>query len=208
MTIRSATSPPGGTVPPADHHQSLALPALYRGLQTGRQRILDLGPAIGSNVAFFSRLPCNLFIADLHDALFPDNAEGVVKRRDFFDELLSAELPEESGFDLVLAWDLLNYMSEIELRSLSRRLAAVCTPGAVLFALITTRKEMPNKPARFRIVDPGHLSYDIEPRVRREAPRYKEPALDRAMPEFNVESTFLLRNGMQEYLFTRSSGVS
>ena len=185
-----------------DEHQSLALPALCRGLETGRQRILDLGPAIGSNVAFYSGLPCNLFIADLHDALFPGHAEGVMRRRDQFDELLASELPGDGDFDLILAWDLLNYLDEDELRSLSRHLAAVSSPGAVLFALVSTRKVMPNKPAVFRIVDPSRLAYQTDPRVKREAPRYKEPALDRAMPEFSVESTYLLRNGMQEYLFT------
>jgi hypothetical protein len=179
------------------------LPALCRGLETGRQRILDLGPAIGSNVTFFSRLPCNLFIADLHEALFPGSAEGVMHRRDFFDGLLTAELPEESDFDLILAWDLLNYLDPEELGALSSHLAAVCSPGAVLFAMITTRKVMPNKPPHFRILDPSRLSYEIESGVKREAPRYKEPELERAMPEFVVQSTFLLRNGMQEYLFTR-----
>ena len=191
--------------PAANEHQSLALPALVRGLETGRQRILDLGPAVGTNVGFFSHLPCNLFIADLHDALFPGSSEGVIRRRELFDQLLRSELPEESDFDLVLAWDLLNYLDTDEMRALSRHLATVCTPGAVLFALVTTRKVMPNKPAVFRILDPSHLSYELEAGVRREAPRYKEPDLNRAMPEFNVESTYLLRNGMQEYLFTRSS---
>ena len=202
MTRRSglpqAETPKGAP----DEHQSLALPALCRGLETGRQRILDLGPAIGTNVAFFSNLPCNLFIADLHEALYPGSAEGVMRRRENFDELLTNELPEESDFDLVLAWDLLNYLDEEEMRSLSHHLAAVCTPGAVLYALITTRKVMPNKPAAYRIVDPSRLAYEIDSGVRREAPRYKEPVLNRAMPEFSVESSYLLRNGMQEYLFT------
>ena len=203
MTLRPGPSRTENAKPSTNEYQSLAMPALCRGLETGRQRILDLGPALGSNVGFFSHLPCSLFIADLHEALFPSTSNGVIRRRDSFDELLTAELPADNDFDLILAWDLLNYLDRDEMRSLSRHLASVCSPGAVLFALVTTRKVMPNKPAVFRILEPARLSYELESGVRREAPMYKEPELIRAMSEFSVESTFLLRNGMQEYLFTR-----
>ncbi|MDH3255663.1 MAG: hypothetical protein OEM62_11770 [Acidobacteriota bacterium] len=188
-------------------HQSLALPALYRGLRTGTQKILDLGPAIGPNVAFFGRLPCSLFIADLHESLFPGTSDGAVRRNDSFEELLGLELPDDGGFDLVLAWDLLNYLDQDEISALSRRLADVCSGGAVLFAMITTRRVMPNKPTVFRILAPDRLSYRLESGVKRAAPMYKEPDLGRIMPDFGVESTFLLRNGMQEYLFSRHASA-
>ena len=208
--MKITQSPGGGSASigsGTDIHQSLALPALYRGLRTGTQKILDLGPAVGPNVAFFGRLPCTLFIADLHEALFPGTSDGAVRRKDSFDDLLGLELPEDGGFDLILAWDLLNYLDREEIRSLSRRLADVSSRGAMLFAMITTRRVMPNKPTVFRILSPDTLSYKLESGVKRAAPMYKEPDLGRVMPEFGVESTFLLRNGMQEYLFSRDASA-
>jgi hypothetical protein len=194
----AAARNPGGEI-----HQSLAMPALVHGLRSGHHRILDLGPAVGTNVDFFSRLPCTLFIADLHEELFPRTSMGVVRRRDHFPELLEEELPSAESFDLILAWDLLNYLEAIEIRSLSRRLGKSCAPGSVLFAFINTRKSMPNKPGPFRILDSEQLGYETTASTTRAAPSYKEPDLERMMPEFEVESTFLLRNGMQEYLFSR-----
>ena len=184
-------------------HQSLALPALVHGLRTGHQQILDLGPAVGANVQFFSGLPCSLFIADLHEALFPRTSADAVRRHGPFEAMLAEELPRQGEFDLVLAWDLLNYLDPDEIGALSRRLAKICSPGAMLFASITTRQVMPNRPAVYRILGPGKLAYELEPGVKRAAPRYKEPDLKRVLGEFSVESTYLLRNGMQEYLFTR-----
>jgi len=53
-------------------HRSLGLASLIEGL-AGRPRlhVLDLGPAVGANVEFLSRLGCKLSIQDLYPALAP-----------------------------------------------------------------------------------------------------------------------------------------
>jgi hypothetical protein len=183
-------------------HSSLALQALLPQLgRGGERRVLDLGPAVGANVSFFAKRTCTLFIADLHHTLFP--ASPLLSRRQqrSFDATLLGELPDRGPFDLVLAWDLLNYLTHDEISALGDRLSELSAPGAVLFALIATRKQMPNRPMTFSILGPDQLEYELDNSVTRSAPQYKEPDLSRAMPAFTVESTYLLRNGMQEYLF-------
>ena len=197
-------SPPAPSDEPSREHQSLALPLLLKQLGDGwRRRVLDLGPAIGRNVAFFAELSCRVHIADLQQSLFPSGEARPVLGNDEFRAVLRSDLPSSEAFDVILAWDLLNYLEEDRIRHLSRHLAECCPSGSLLLALISTRKEIPDRPRRFEILDRDHLAYELDTTLRRQSPQYKEPLLHRCLPEFEVESTFLLRSGIQEYLFAR-----
>ena len=184
---------PGGS-----EHHSLALALLLRGLREDRKSVvLDLGPAIGANVAFFARYPCKLHIADIYQTLTaqrrenPGNDESLARS-------LKYNLPGGDGgaFDLVLAWDLLNYLTPAELQTLGRHLAALCKPATSLYALVSTRKQIPDLPMSYHILDPESLRYECHSANGRRSPQYKEPDLNRLLPDFAVETTFLLRNGM------------
>lgn len=203
MTLRRP-NPPAPAEGGPRRHQSLALPVLMQRLGGGlRRRVLDLGPAIGGNVAFLAGLSCRVHIADLQQTLFPPGEARPVMTGEAFESILVRDLPSGEGFDVVLAWDLLDYLEESRIRLLSRHLARLCPAGSLLLLLVSTRPEIPDRPNRFEIVDSEHLAYELDAGLTRPGPRYKEPALHRCLPEFEIESTFLLRNGIQEYLFAR-----
>jgi hypothetical protein len=168
--------------------------------------VLDLGPALGANVAFFGGRPCSLYIADLPHSLFDAGMAPPPRRRGAFAQMLERDLPTDQKFDIILAWDLLNYLEIEEIGDLSRCLAGMSHADASLFALIATHKTMPARPSVFRIADPERLSYRLDSGAQRAAPMWKEPDLRRAMADFEIETTYLLRNGMQEYLFSRHPG--
>jgi len=187
------------------HHQSLALGLLVRRLSDGRRRrVLDLGPAIGANVAFFASLSCRVHIADLHQSLFPPGGPRVRSEARALEDILDRDLPPAEPFELILTWDLFNYLEPKNIAAVAQRLKAFSQVGTSLLALISTRKELPDRPTRFEVHDSQHLIYDVESPLLRPAPRYKEPELSRALAGFEVESSFLLRNGIQEYLFSYS----
>ncbi len=192
--------------PEPGRHQSLALAHLLGRLRSAggvKHRILDLGPATGGNVSFFARYPCTLQIADLHQSLRSHLASGQAGRRDAFRQLLLRELARTGSVDQILAWDLLNYLTAEEVAMLGERLLAHCHDGSLVYALIATRKEIPQSPMRFEILESNLLAYDLESRLTRPSPQYKEPDLARMLPAFEVEATFLLRNGLQEYVLSR-----
>ena len=116
--------------------------------------------------------------------------------------MLSKELPisDLGPFDLILAWDLLNYLTGEQMAVLGKQLARICRRESLVFALITNAKEMPVQPIRFRIIDNDTLSYTIDSELGRPSPLFKEPDLNRWLPDFEVETSFLLRNGLQEYV--------
>lgn len=205
MSLRKPTPPEPGEAA-SGQHQSLALPLLVKRLGGGlRRRVLDLGPAVGGNVAFLAGLSCRVHIADLQQSLFPPDEARPTMSDEAFEKLLGEDLPSGEGFDVILAWDLFDYLEESRIGVLSCHLGRLCPAGSLLLVLASTRREIPDRPNRFEIVDSDHLAYEPDAGLLRPGPRYKEPVLRRCLPEFEVESTFLLRNGIQEYLFARRS---
>ena len=180
-------------------YPSLALEHALSPLTSRGGYVLDLGPAVGPNVAFFSRRNCRLYIADLHSSLF--STPMPADRAEALESALARDLPAGETFDLVLTWDLFNYLEESEVRLLGARLRPACGERTILYSMISTRKEIPDRPARFEIQNKKTIAYTYDSELERPAPQYKEPDLARYLTEFEVESTYLLRNGTQEYLF-------
>lgn len=186
-------------------HRSLALAALLAEMRRGRKpQVLDLGSAVGSNVEYLSRFECKLYIEDLYSALSSKSGDGDADQR-FFAEFLP--LPEGTRIDVVLAWDLFNYLKRKELGKLIEHLAPFCRPGALLFTLISTQKEIPAQPIRFKIVDEDKLLYEVRTSSTRPSPRYAPAEVRDLLRGFRVDRSFLLRHGIQEYLFVREGAA-
>jgi hypothetical protein len=196
-TGRSVASPAAGSAL-ADRH-SLALVEVLRTVAApGKTQVLDLGTASGANVAFLSRFACTLHIADLYRTV--GAADGL--NEEALERAVARQLPE-GLFDLVLAWDLFDYLGRRGLEALGRQLADRTRPGALLFALISFHPRISDRPHRFQIMDQETLRYGDPSGLERPAPGYREPDLVRLFPAFEVTGSYLLRHGIQEYLLTR-----
>ena len=169
-------------------------------------RALDLGPATGRNVQFLSAFVSKLFIADLSRTISGQSGRSGLDRSKL-DKILKRDLPSPSDgpVELVFAWDLLNYLNRELVTTLGRHLAAICGRDSLLFVLVANRPEIPESPGRYLIIDPETLRYENPSKRNRSAPGYKEPELERLMPAFEVETSYLLRSGIQEYVLTTRS---
>ena len=117
--------------------------------------------------------------------------------------------PEEASFDLILTWDLLNYLSEQEIRTLARHLSGYHRQNTYLFSLVSIRHQMPALPLTFQILDPGTLAYSVHSKISRPCPEYKEPQLLRLLDgAFQVQRCFLLRHGYKEFLLASKTSSS
>jgi len=188
-------------------HRSLGLAALFQEIRRDRKlQVLDLGAAVGSNVEFLSRYDCKLYIEDLYAALAargPAVGEGEQAGPQFFADFLP--LPDTVRLDVILAWDTFNYLSRRELAYLVDRLRRYCQPGTLIFSLISILKQIPAQPIRFRIVDEERLAYDLRTAALRPSPRYAPAELTEILSGFRVDRSYLLRHGIQEYLFVRDN---
>lgn len=203
-TSRTRTGLDGSTDPRVSTHHSLALKHVLRRFKAvGGTRILDLGPAVGRNVQYLGRFAPKIHIADLYNTLkLLKSRRGPDRSR--FAKILDRDLPRAGGrpIDLILAWDLLNYLERPLLTQLSEHLEKLCRRESLLFALIANQRQISDTPIQFLIIDADTLRYETGSRKTRLAPQYKEPDLDRLMPSFEVETSYLLRNGMQEYVLS------
>jgi len=185
-------------------HQSLALAALFDEIRGRRVTVLDLGSAVGSNVEFLSQYGCKLYIEDLYAALtsrVSSGEEGDIAGPEFFAEFLS--LPEDTRFDVILAWDLFNYLRRKELAYFGEQLRRYTQPGALAFALMSYHKQIPAQPYRFKIRDERTLIYDRRTAAERPSPRFVPYEVTGLLKGFHVDRSFLLQHGIQEYLLVR-----
>jgi hypothetical protein len=176
---------------------------LERLSEPGKHQILDLGAPAKCTVEFFSRFPCTLYLEDIHRFLIArapqEGDEEVDIERAVADALV---YDERIRFDVVLGWDLLNYMDRQTIEVLLRRVARSCDSGTLLFLTGFTRATIPIVPARIGIESDGHLRYAPPgDSAIMSNPRYSPIALERMMPDFRLLHSFLLGEGMQEYLF-------
>lgn len=184
-------------------HRSLALAALLDEIRGRKVTVLDLGSAVGSNVDYLSQFGCKLYIEDLYSALSTrvSSGEDDLIGPEFFAEFLP--VPEDTRFDVVLAWDLFNYLRRKELASFGEQLNRYTEPGAVIFALISYHKQIPAQPYRFKIQDDQHLIYDRRSAAERPSPRFVPYEVTGLLKGFRVDRSFLLQHGIQEYLLVK-----
>jgi hypothetical protein len=184
--------------------RSLALAALFDEIRGRKVTVLDLGSAVGSNVEFLSQYGCKLYIEDLYAALSsrtPSGDEDDLAGPEFFAEFLA--IPEDTRFDVVLAWDRFNYLRRKELAHFGEHLRRFTEPGALIFALMSYHKQISAQPYRFKIQDEHALVYDRRTISDRPSPRYVPSEVTGLLRGFRVDRSFLLQHGIQEYVLVR-----
>lgn len=163
--------------------------------------VLDLGTIRSGTVDLFGPYRCRLDIIDLPNTLPALAAmEDPDERRACLSKLFNVHAREP--LDLVLCWNLLNYLGRDEIHQLIELLAPRFQPATRLHAMMEYAS--PLMPAT-----PGHWIPDANARLHAsqvdeeqiESPRYKPKELERIMPQLAPERTVLLGNGLQEYLF-------
>jgi hypothetical protein len=166
-----------------------------------RHVVLDLGPPQAGTVALLSQYRCRLDIADLAANL--NEIDQELEGRDLrsnIDRLLPVKRSER--VDLVLCWDLLNYLSRPAIRELMTCIAERSKKGTLIHALVVyAERQMPVIPDRYVPVDDHSLRPVTLSQEMRPAPRYSPEDLSQCMPAYQLDRAMLLRNGMQEFLF-------
>jgi len=177
--------------------------SLVERMQGGeRAVILDLGPAQPATISLFSNFRCRLDIADIAEGLPSLNEEE--QTPEALMNRAEGLLPErrDEPTDLVLCWDLLNYLSPPALKALMTCIAERGRPGMVAHLLIAySASRMPARPNRYAPTEDYRLNVLPVTNAEIDSPRYTPEILGQRLPRYRRERAMLLRNGMQEYLF-------
>lgn len=164
--------------------------------------MLDLGPAQSGIVALLNRFPCRLEVADLAEGLDALNGEADTAR---LAEMARAELPARgpAPADLVLSWDLVNYLSREAFQVVMDCVAERARPGARVHMLVVySASRMPSRPSRYEPLADQRLRRHPQSSEERAAPRYTPEDLSRCMSRYRAERGKLLQGGMQEFVFS------
>ena len=176
-----------------------------------RPGILDLGPPGGANVEFLSQFSCVLHIGDVFRVLAEE--PDILAAEHEFDPELEDERDLEglaerlfaykdgTRFDAIFAWDLLDYLDEALSRALMRRIAHYCRTGTLVYLTISNRDQIPDQPGRFTIVDEKHLRVERRGVGVRDGMKHSPRALQRMLPGFRLQHSFLLSYELQDYVF-------
>jgi len=120
--------------------------------------ILDLGSTSAANIRYLTERGHKIYSEDLLEAstdpeLVTKDTDGqrLVDHKSFFSENLAYS---NAQFDLVLCWNLADYLDESLVKPVVARLWSVMKPGAVLLAFFHTREAGPDAPCyRYHIVN-------------------------------------------------------
>jgi hypothetical protein len=172
--------------------------ALLDGMEEdGSHSVLDLGPAAPSSLRIYGRYAHRVRFADL---LAIREAEG-------WDGALRSIPPQgDRPYDLILAWDILDWLEHEERQGLIHRLAELTRPGARLHVLVRAGDELPIRPLRFSLLDVGRMRYEPVGPPEQPHPRILPAELERLVRPFEVVRAFTLKGDLREYVARRREG--
>ena len=163
--------------------------------------ILDLGPARAANLEVLSRFRCRLLIEDIHELiskLSSDTAEAKAELSAWFEQWAQNVSP--ASIDVVIAWDIFNYLNAELGRCFIDLLEPLLKPKAYIYLLVYSQKEMSALPIPFKIISDDRLEYQAPTKATRPCPRFNQTDIKKFLPQLTVSKSVLLRNGIQEYL--------
>ncbi len=175
----------------------------------GRHVVLDLGPASTPMLDLLGQFRCRVEIVDFAGFGGIERMNAVEDENETADDLLArAEtflppyLGDEDALDLVLCWDIPNYLRPPAVSALMTAIASRTRPGSLAHALVVySERTMPERPSRFLPTADLKLVNRAATDAQIKAPRYSPEDLGRLMGGFVIERGRLLADGMQEMLF-------
>lgn len=112
--------------------------------------VLDIGATSASNIRFFTERGHRIYSQDLLEASTDpalvtrdDEGQPALDSKKFLEENLNYP---NTHFDLVLCWNLADYMDESLVKPVVARLWSVMKPGGMLLAFFHTREAGPDAP--------------------------------------------------------------
>ena len=187
-------------------------PLLFEALedlsQAGYFQLLDVIPAGPSLLGAFSHYHCKLYLPGCIDALMhlrigEDDTPQKLQR----DLHRALGLYADSGvkLDVLLLWDLPNYLTNPILSALIKYLLPFTSERARLHCYICTCQQMPASPATYQFAGNEKIWVEPESEQTMPAPVHYQEALHRLLAPFVVQRSILLSNGLQEYVLRKQS---
>lgn len=167
--------------------------------------VLELGPALNANISFFLEFHCKLIMQDLYGGLcdhIARNQEGEPSPISALVGKLSEHDPARP-FDLVLCWDLLNYISSEETELLMTSIAERSSESVIISVVEANSSTLPVLPSRFRILEGQKIEIEKRTTEQRQKVFRSQETITRPFPGITLQSSLRLKNGFMEQVYCR-----
>jgi hypothetical protein len=194
-----AAPDPGVPILNIQHHRSPGITAIYNELKVSREhRVLDLGSSSARNFNFFTQLSCKIRFENLTECLVDNGQHSRIGQtlQSALEDYLNP-FQQDEKFDVVLTWDLINYLDEAAVAWLVAKLVSLCRPNALLHLVKYTGSNIPLVPRCFQILDAHQISLQqTTASGQRRHQGHETARLLRLMPDFYIESSYMNFEGM------------
>tara|TARA_R110002110_G_scaffold415561_2_gene650854 strand:+ start:51860 stop:52462 length:603 start_codon:yes stop_codon:yes gene_type:complete len=190
--------------------QSRLLASLFQQIDPEeRITVLNIGNALPETVRFFSDFRCKLYFVDLLAELpflesevetednIDDGAESLTQR---FARLL--QLPPDTGVDIVLFWDLFNYLNETAIAALLENLRPHLHAATVGHGFTVHNRRTPQLAATYSIESADSLVLRSRSQPLSHYSPHAQNNLQRIVHDFNFDRSVLLPDSQLEFILS------
>lgn len=190
-------------------------PLLFQLLQSlaeeGYYQFLDITPATPGLLDYFSQYHCKLYLPGCINELWRMTAEELDTPHKLNRALvgsLGLYRNNKAKLDVILLWDLPNYLDKQILSGLIEYLLPHTANTVYLHCYIYTRQEMPASPGRYQFTPENKMWVEHPSEQMIACPAYYQEVLHKLLHPFVVHRSILLSNGLQEYILKIKSTSS
>lgn len=165
--------------------------------------VLDLGPAVGSNITFLGqRIGCKIHVKDLYADLERHADRDMGER---FPQFLHARFAgyDAESIDAILCWDLFDYLVPAAANALAGTLVQLLRPGGALLAFFGGGATSERSYTRYVIEDEGHLRYRISAAACARQRILQNRDIFALFPGLDIFDSVLLKSGLREVVFRK-----
>jgi hypothetical protein len=203
---RAAEDQPGPPVAPAEPEVAVPTKALKKFIASLRSRpsptLLDLGPVVGSNIAYFGeQLGCKIFIEDV----FADIDRFQREHRQIeLPSFLETRFPQEpESVDGILCWDLFDFLDRASAKVVAGHLMRVLKTNGALFGFFATAHPSEVRYTKFIVADDSSLRHRAYSSPRMRQPVLQNRDIIKLFERLRVSDSFLLQTKVREILFRK-----
>ena len=180
-----------------------ALHKFLNGLQANEGPLLiDLGPVVGSNVAFFGeQLGCRLRVEDVAKDIDQHVKEDKLDQLPGFFATRFKEAP--GTVDGILCWDVLDYLDRPSAQALATALSSLLRPEGSLLGFFSTAEQREPVYTKYVVVDDATLRYRTYPAPRPRQRNLLNGDIIKLFKDLRVTDSFLMKSKVREMLFRK-----
>lgn len=177
-------------------HRATGLETLIESLDSSGGTVLDLGPLTTGTTQAFLKSGYKCFVEDIAEVFPTLDEEQSNFKKAIEDHLMLAGA--DLKFDLVLCWDVLNYLTLESIEVLFNLLSPHFNENTRLHLMQYTGAHIPAEPIRFRLLENFNFVFSYDSQTVVPSPRHTLIKLLNKMGGFNLQHSHINQQGMHQ----------